>query len=176
MHKDTPQHYGTISRLFHWITALLLLWQFTTAFGHLLLDDTPVGDFLWSSHKPTGLVIIVLITIRLAWALWTHPRRPAAINQLAAYGHYALYALMLLIPALALLRQYGSGRSFTPFGIPLMPGFEGEAIEWMTLPANVLHSWLGWLLLAMVAGHIMMARAHRRSGDVNVLERMASKR
>ncbi|MGP4844038.1 cytochrome b [Marinobacter sp. 1Y8] len=176
MHKDTPRHYGTISRLLHWITALLLLWQFISAFGHLLLEDTPVGDFLWSSHKTLGLVIILLVAVRLIWAVWTHPRRPAAINRFAAYGHCALYALMLLIPALALLRQFGSGRSFSPFGIPLMPGFEGEAIEWMTLPANVLHSWLGWLLLAMIAGHIVMARAHRHGGDINVLERMTAKR
>ena len=33
----------------------------------------------------------------------------------------ALYLLMWAVPAIALLRQYGSGRAFAPFGIPLWP-------------------------------------------------------
>jgi cytochrome b561 len=91
----------------------------------------------------------------------------------ALLGHVTLYALVFIVPALALLRQYGSGRVFEPLGIPLFPGFEGERIDWMMAPGNLLHSWLGWLLLALIVGHIGMAYWHRRRPDQpDVLKRM----
>ncbi|MDX5503091.1 MAG: cytochrome b/b6 domain-containing protein, partial [Halomonas sp.] len=71
---------------------------------------------------------------------------------------------------LALLRQYGSGRTFEPFGIPLMPGFEGE-IEWMVAPGSLFHGVLGWVLLALIVGHVAMVMWHRRQGQ-DVLGRM----
>lgn len=77
------------------------------------------------------------------------------------------------IPSFALLRQHGSGKAFEPFGIPLFPGFSGEKIEWMQAPANLFHGWAGWLLLAMIAGHVIMVIRHRRAaGETNVLPRM----
>ncbi len=84
---------------------------------------------------------------------------------------------MVVIPLLALLRQYGSGRAFSPFGLPLVPGFEGEGIEWLMLPANLFHGWFGWLLLAMIVGHILMAFFHRRRAqDDDVIARIWGKR
>lgn len=44
-------------------------------------------------------------------------------------------------------------------------------------PANLFHGWLGWLLLALIAGHILMTFVHRRRpGDQDVLRRMIGKR
>ncbi len=75
--------------------------------------------------------------------------------------------------ALLLLIQFASARSFEPFGLPLFAGFEGEEIAWLVAPGNLLHSWLGWLLLAMIVGHIAMVVVHRRSpGHTDVLPRM----
>lgn len=84
------------------------------------------------------------------------------------------YGLIMLIPTLALLRQYGSGRAFSPFGLPLMPGgFDENKIEWLMAPASLFHGALGWLLLTLIAGHIGMALVHRyRAGDEDVLPRM----
>ena len=103
-------------------------------------------------------------------------RRPPSINLAAKLGHAGLYGLLLLIPALALLRQYGSGRAFEPFGLPLMSGFDGDKIAWMVEPGNLLHGVLGWVLLAMIVGHIGMVLLHRKqSGQINVLPRMWGK-
>jgi cytochrome b561 len=82
---------------------------------------------------------------------------------------------MLLVPGLALLRAYGSGRAFSPFGVPLFPGFPGGPIGWMTAPAHAAHGLLAWLLLALIAGHVVMALAHRLIWRDDVLQRMAGR-
>lgn len=173
MIQDNAVRYGSITRLLHWAMALLLLWQFASAAARVLAEDTAVEQFLWGTHKPLGTLLLALVIIRVIWALVNASHRPPSINLAAKAGHIALYLLLLAIPAIALLRQYGSGRSFEPFGIPLFAGFEGEEIVWMEAPANLLHSWLGWLLLVMVIGHIAMVIVHRRSPHhEDVLRRM----
>lgn len=170
---DTNERYGAVSCFLHWGMALLFLWQFLTASAHAFLDDTPVEEFMWSSHKPLGLLLLILVAIRGLWALANISRRPHSVSMAAKLGHIALYLLMFVIPTLALLRQYGSGRAFEPFGLPLMQGSPGDKIEWMMMPANLLHGFLGWTLLALVIGHIVMAWVHRRRpGHVDVFPRM----
>jgi cytochrome b561 len=167
--QDSAQRYGAVSRLLHWAMAALLVWQYLTVI-------VPEGHFLESivggTHKAVGLLLLVLVVIRLLWALSNRGRRPASLSVPAKLGHLALYGLMVLIPLLALLRQYGSGRAFEAFGMTIMSGFDGDKIEWMLAPANLLHGNLGWLLLVLIIGHIVMTFVHRRQGDVDVLGRM----
>ena len=94
------------------------------------------------------------------------------MSRAAHLGHLALYALMVAVPFIGLLRQYGSGRAFDPFGIPLMPGRPDDRIDWMVELGSLLHGELGWVLLACVVGHIAMALWHRRHPTSNVLPRM----
>ena len=169
---DSAQHYGLVSRILHWGMAALLGWQFFTTLVHLLLAESSLDEFAWATHKPTGVLLMALVLVRLLWALANRSRRPASLNAMARLGHLALYALMLLVPLLALLRQYGSGRQFSVFGIELMAGFSGPKTEWLMAPANLLHGNLGWLLLALILGHAAMALVHRRQGEADVLGRM----
>lgn len=173
MQRDNHETYGTVSRWLHWGMAALVAWQFLSAGAHALLDDTAVEAFFWPTHKPIGLLLLLLMVLRAVWALAHRRVRPPSVNRLATTGHVLLYVLVLVVPALALSRQYGSGRAWEPVGIALFPGFEGEKIEWMMAPANLLHGWLGWTLLALTVGHILMAVWHRRRSDQpDVLERM----
>ncbi len=173
---DSPARYGTVSRFFHWSMAVILAWQFATAFSHLLLEDTAIEGFLWGTHKVVGLLLILLVVARGLWSLYNRGNRPPSLSAMAGLGHLALYVLMIAIPLIGLVRQYGSGRAFEPFGIPLMPGFEGDAISWMTAP-GFLHSWPGWLLLVLVIGYVAMVFVHRRRPqDEDVLARMLGNR
>lgn len=174
--RDSPARYGTLSRFFHWTMAIILAWQFATALSHLLLEDTAIEGFLWGTHKVVGLLLIILVVLRGLWSLRNRGHRPPSLSPMASLGHLGLYLLMIVVPLIGLVRQYGSGKAFEPLGIPLMPGFDGGAISWMTAP-GVLHSWLGWLLLLMVIGHIAMVFVHRRRPrDEDVLARMLGNR
>ena len=71
-----------------------------------------------------------------------------------------------------MLRQFGSGDAFAPFGIPVMPA-RGSKIAWMAVPANLFHYWLGFVLMAVVLGHAAMAVLHRVWWKDDALSRMA---
>ena len=174
--KDDNERYGKVSRLLHWGMALLILWQFLSAGARFFFDETAVEAFFWPTHKPVGVLILVLAVIRAIWAVVNMTNRPKALTLVSKLGHISLYLLLLAIPIVALLRQYGSGRSFEPFGIPVFSGFEGEKIQWTDLGSN-FHSTLGWILLALILGHIVMAVWHRKSkSQQDVVPRMWGKK
>ena len=173
--KDNNQRYGTVSRILHWGLALLITWQFLSAAARFFFEDTSIEAFFWPTHKPVGFLILVLMVLRLAWALINMKKRPASVNLLAKLGHASIYLLLLAVPTVALFRQYGSGRTFEPFGIPVFPGFEGEKIRWMIDLGSDFHSTLGWILLAFTVGHILMAVFHKKITNKSVLSRMWGK-
>lgn len=172
---DTPQRYGRISRAFHWLMAALFAWQFAGALLYVAIGDTAVTRFVGGSHFTLGFTLFVLVLLRGVWGLANIRRRPphdGRLGRAASLGHGAIYALMIVIPSLALLRQYGSGKPFTPYGIPLMPGHDSK-IAWMIAPADLLHYWLGFTLMIVVIGHVAMALLHRLRWRDGVFTRMS---
>ncbi|WP_334107963.1 cytochrome b [Methylobacillus sp.] len=168
---DGKEKYGLVSRLLHWGMAALFAWQFTGMILLAILGKTPLVKFFLGTHGNIGVLLLTLIVLRAIWALSNASRRPAAINIMAQLGHLALYGLVLIIPTLALIRSYGSGRAFVPFGIPFWDA--SEKIEWMVDLGDMFHGELAWLLLALIAGHIVMALWHRTVKRDRVWERMA---
>ena len=172
---DTPQRYGSISRGFHWLMAALFAWQFAGALLYVGIGDTALTRFVGGSHFSMGFALFVLVLFRGTWGLLNLRRRPAGPGraaQAATLGHAVIYALMVVVPGIALLRQYGSGQEFRPFGIPVMPG-RPDKIDWMTVPGNLFHHWLAFTLLALILGHAGMAVVHRLVWKDDVLSRMA---
>ena len=167
---DGKEKYGLVSRLLHWGMAALMAWQFTGMILLAILGKTPLVKFFLGTHGNIGVLLLTLAALRAIWALSNASRRPAAINTMARLGHLALYGLLLIIPTLSLIRSYGSGREFSPFGIPFWGA--SEKIEWMVDLGDLLHGELAWVLLALIAGHIVMAMWHRTVKRDQVWERM----
>lgn len=174
--QDTPARYGLVTRALHWLMAALFVWQFAGMVVRLTVGRAPVTSFMVGTHAPVGTLLLALLVVRLVWALANRGRRPGyeagAAGLAARAGHGALYALMLVVPTLGLLRLYGSGHGFAPFGLPLFAP-RPERIEWMMAPANAVHGKLAWLLLALIAGHVAAALWHRIVRRDDVLARMA---
>ena len=145
--------------------ALLFAWQFLGMALKLQLGrESALASFFVGSHGSVGLLLFVLVLLRGAWGLSQWSRRPRHgggwLGRAAAMGHGALYLLMLVVPALALVRAYGSGRGFVWFNlVPLLaPGPRDDALM---APARLLHGPLAWTLLALIAGHVLMVVVHR---------------
>ncbi|MFA5581321.1 MAG: cytochrome b [Paracoccaceae bacterium] len=176
---DTPDRYGIVTRVLHWGMALVFLWQFTGMILRLILGRTPLMAFWVGTHPPVGMVLLILIAARLIWAWHNRHRRPPhgtdRLGRLARLGQGALYALMLIIPSLGLLRLYGSERGFALFGRQIFAP-RAEKVAWMSAPADALHSPLAWTLLALIVGHVAMALAHHFRWRDGVLQRMTGKR
>jgi len=177
MLQDTSDRYGLVSRVLHWGMTLILAWHFLGATCRALLGrDSALASFIFSgTHRQTGVLLLTLIILRLLWVFIERHRRPAyaenLTGRLARIGHTAMYLLMFLVPALGLMRQYGSGRAFAPFGIELMRD-TGERIGWMMAPANAVHGLLGWTLLLLIIGHSVMALVHHYRMKDDTLRRM----
>lgn len=172
--RDSPTRYGRISRWLHWGMALLFAWQFVGMGLRIALGRTPLVSFFVGSHASVGVLLLILILLRGAWGLANRGRRPPHgagwLGRAALAGHAALYLLMFVVPLLALLRAYGSGRALVWFNtIPLFsPGPKNEAL----MAPAVLHGPLAWTLLALVVGHVGMVLLHRLLWRDDVPQRM----
>jgi cytochrome b561 len=171
---DSPDRYGLISRLLHWGKACLLIWQFAVILTWRIFgpaDWVKSVTSIGPGHGTVGLLTILLVVIRVIWALINRGRRPVRASgwsgRAAAFVHFSFYGLMFIIPALALVRAYGNGRGFMPW-IPAT----GVRVEWMVAPANLLHGVLSWCLSALIAGHIAMALFHQLALKDGTLARM----
>jgi len=155
--------------------ALLFLWQFTSGLLRVLIKDTDIATFFWRTHHSIGFTLFLLVLLRGIWGLINLSRRPSHgthfLGRCASLGHLAMYLLMIAVPGLAIVRAYGRGRGFAPFGVQL---FEPTGVELPTLmaPGNALHGLLGWVLLALIAGHIAMVLLHRYVWKDGVTARM----
>ena len=173
--NDSERAYGRITRALHWGMALLFVWQFAGMIIKVTVGRSALTAFMVGTHRPVGLVLLALCVLRILWALGNRTRRPAyaddLVGRLARLGHFAIYALMFFIPALGLLRQMGSGKAFSFLGIPVSTS-TGVEVAWMTAPANLLHGVLGWCLLALIAGHVLMVLVHHLHLRDGTLARM----
>lgn len=174
---DGPRRYGYVSRILHWGMAVLLLWQFAGMLAKVTLGrDAPLTGLLSGAHAHVGLLLLVLAVVRAVWALSQRTHRPGNASGfwgMAAWlGHTAMYLLMLIVPALAALRMLGNNRAFSWFGvIPLNDG-TGDKVEWMVAPASAFHGLLGWVLGALIVGHVLMVLVHHFVWKDEVAARM----
>ena len=175
MQQDTRERYGTISRFFHWAVALLVAWQALKIFDRIDDGEHWVGQNLVPWHISIGVLVLLLVVPRIAWALRNQGRRPPAppppaLGLLAKAGHVALYAAVLLMPLTGIAIMVGNGYGLTVFGMELVAG--GDEVQWLAEIGGAVHSPLAWLLIAMVLGHAAMALVHHFIKRDGVLRRM----
>ncbi|OAM30683.1 hypothetical protein A7Q01_08160 [Eikenella sp. NML96-A-049] len=128
---------------------------------------------LISYHKSVGFLLLVLVALRLVWALANWRNRPHG-SLAMKLGHAALYVLMAAVPIVAMIRQYGSARGdLEVFGITVMHKIE-QPIEWMTQLGNAVHGKLAYLLFLLAFGHIAMVVLHQLRGE-KIINRMSGK-
>ncbi|MFC0269574.1 cytochrome b [Kushneria aurantia] len=157
--RDNRYYYGRISRFFHWLMAILLLWQLAGMAAAGLFGRQPWVAFMVGTHKSIGTLLMALIVVRAIWGLINLSRRPPherGAEQLVGLGHLLLYLLMILVPLLGLVMNWASGRELTVFGIELMAAGRADLSGLAELTAS-WHVWAGWTLGALIAGHIALA-------------------
>jgi cytochrome b561 len=144
-----------VAQIFHWATALLILMMFASGIIMTQLSGGPVSDFLYTTHKSTGALVLILVTLRLAYRIQARLRGrwlPQIGNHLA---HRVMYALLLAVPLLGWLAVSDYGARALWFGLKLpeiLPKGTGYS-DWLFSA----HAWLAFGMIALVLIHIGIA-------------------
>ena len=102
--KNSTDQYGLIAKTFHWGTALLFLGAYISVYYRQWFTEakTPENWNALHIHLSFGISIGVFVLLRLIWKCMNESpnEEPGSrLEHLAAKaGHYALYAVMIIMP------------------------------------------------------------------------------
>lgn len=176
-----PTAYRRPAIWLHWSVALPVLLMIPA--GLLMTrDDLPRGvqDMLFLFHKNTGVLLVPLIALRIAWRLTHRPpplpdTLPLWQRQAAGLSHALLYAALVMMPLSGIIRVRSGGFPIEVLGLSgagsVVPRSDALA-EW----ASGLHAVAGMMLIGLLALHLGAALNHgliRRDG---IWERMWPRR
>ncbi|HTH60194.1 MAG TPA: cytochrome b [Paraburkholderia sp.] len=171
------RRYTGTAMLLHWLIAALIVWGF--ALGWVMTDipgitPTKLRYFAW--HKWIGVTVLALVLVRIVWrATHAAPPLPAAlrgVERLAAHaGHAALYALMVAVPVSGYLYSSAAGIQVVYLGVWPMPVLIGPDAA-LKAALRVVHVTLDYVLLAVVAVHLLAVVKHQWFDRQRILARM----
>lgn len=176
--KNTDEAYGSIAKWFHWIIALLFLVSYCAVYYRHWFAQSELEK--WTAiqlHMSIGITVAVVVSLRIFWRFFSPMPKPepgTRLQHLAAHvGHYALYAVMIIMPLtgyLSIADYLSSGRgNITYFLLFDITGFRdiqiyslaGFTLEQLEEPADLIHSYLGaWVVWSLILGHILAALYH----------------
>ncbi len=174
--------YHSLAIILHWVMAVAVLFMLLSGLAvEYLATLTPADKFkLIQLHKSFGICLLVAFFLRVAVRLWQKPPAlPASFkpweHHAAAWGHRALYAMLLLMPLTGWLMV-----SSSPYGLPTIvfnifewphiPGLAAnEAVNGAT---RLAHTIFAFTLLALIAIHIGAVGKHFMIDRHNLLHRM----
>lgn len=178
--RNTADNWGAVTRALHWLIAALILVQFVigSIAEDMKLTPTKLDLFVW--HKSIGVTVLVLAVLRLAWRLGNAPPAPPAgtprwEHVLASLGHWALYALIFIVPLSGWLISDASRVPFKAFFLVPMPDFIATD-RTLQEAAEDAHETLVMTLLVVVILHIGAALRHHFLLRNDVLRRMLTGR
>ena len=188
--SNTVKGYGTVTKGFHWLTALLILaviplGLIASDMAHDLRDPAIAATealaartaLLFSIHKTIGVTIFFVALARILWAL-SQPR-PGLINGdrpaeafLAVCVHWLLYGSLVAVPLSGWVHHAattGFAPIWWPFGqsLPFVP--KDETIAGI---AGTTHYLLQWVLIGALTLHILGAIKHHVIDRDATLRRM----
>lgn len=166
------QKWPASSRLFHWISALLLLvtWLLMLLYGY---TDSKVYIGL---HKAFGISVLLWMIARLINRLFTKAPpdvpMPKWQSLVAHFTHFALYALLIAMPIAGLMMSVYGGRPVDIFGLFEIPVFvtpdRGTARFYNDLHTNII-----WpMIIVFTLSHIGAALYHQFIKKDNLIGRI----
>ena len=86
-HRQSPlsdERYNAVARALHWIIAVLIIGNIA---GGLLHEPLEGVVNLMPLHKASGLTVLVLSLVRIAWRMtWRAPAQPAGMSALEVFA------------------------------------------------------------------------------------------
>lgn len=169
-----PGRYTPLTRVLHWLTAVLV---FCALFiGFVMVNS--VGEYagLVMIHRTLGVTILAVVLVRLVNRL-THraPALPPTVGTLerkiVVLSEVSLYALLLIQPLLGWAMVSAAGGPVVVFGslrLPRIAPFDAQ-LFWILRQA---HSVVAYTLMAAIAAHVSAILLHTLTLRDRMIERM----
>ncbi|MER9137934.1 cytochrome b [Mesorhizobium sp. M0830] len=169
----TTIRYGGLAQALHWLTALLVLIAFLVSAGgppERVYSAARASTLLL--HESLGFAVFWLLVIRLVWRPFDRipdpPPMPGWMEVASRATHWALYALLLAVPATAMLGAWFGGHPVTVYGLGAIGPFPGS---WGASLAKI-HGTLGDIILWLAGLHAAAAIFHHLFLRDRVLSQM----
>ena len=171
--KNRLTEYGLISKLLHWISALLLLAQIPLGFYLVDLDFGPERINIESIHVIIGLSIFYLVILRLLTKIInpTPKLNPSIFkgqNFLAKLNHILLYVTILSITISGILKKLFNGETLVVFfkEFKIKDNFELAELFYD------IHIYSNYFIIGLITLHIMAVVVHKFFFNDNLLKKI----
>ncbi len=178
MLRNTEYSYGSVAKFLHWSIALLFLLSYCSVYFRQWFTekDTPENWIALQLHLSVGITVAVLVVLRILWRITNRlPDQepgPAWAHKAAHYGHYFLYAAMIIMPLTGyigtgvntefyMLFDIAKFESTALFNMLVTEGL-GMTFEEFEKPIDNFHKEImgEYVLLFLIFGHIAAALYH----------------
>ncbi len=173
--KDTSNHYGFISRLNHWLGALIVIGMLVVG---LYLNDMPRGDekIYWLKlHIGVGGLFFVFLWFRVLWRVFS--KSPQSFEQkqslklITKIVHWMLLLSVLIMALSGPFLIWTRGTPINVFDWFSIPSPIGKMPEFHELMESV-HAIAAKVLLFTVVVHFLAAIKHQFIDKDQLLSRM----
>ena len=171
--KNTVTDYGIISKLLHWLSAILLLIQIPVGFYLVDLDFGKERLNVENIHIILGLSIFYLVIIRLLSNTFNPtPKLGQSIFKgqkiIAKLNHIFLYTAILTITISGILKKLFNGETLVIFfkTIKIKDNFE------LADQFYNIHIYSNYTIIALIAFHIMAVIIHKIFFSENLLKKI----
>ena len=168
MYKGSANSWGLVAKIFHWVVAILIIWQLFTGFNLSTLEFSPQKIKFIELHKIFGTFILFFILLRLSWRFYnTAPSNnnlPKFHHIISTIVHNFLYILVILTTIQGTLMTQVGGFDVQLLGLITMPQLIAENLDMYPVFKNI-HYILWMMLLTTFIIHLIAGIYHRFSGD-----------
>ena len=171
--RNTLTEYGIISKVLHWLSAILLLVQIPLGFYLVDLDFGEERINLENIHVILGLIIFYIVIIRLVNKILNpNPKLNPSIFKgqvfLAKLNHILLYFAILSITISGILKKLFNGESLNLFFKEILIK---ENFELADKFYNI-HILSNYTIIALITIHLIAIVVHKLFFRDNLLKKM----
>lgn len=170
---NTLSEYGLISKLFHWLTAIIVLIQIPLGFYLVDLDFGPERITFENLHIILGLTVFYLTIVRLLNNI-LNPTPKLKTNSfagqkfIAKLNHLLLYISVLTITISGILKKLFNGEELNIFFKIITLSSNHELSEQF----YDIHIYANYILMSLLLLHILAVIVHKIFFKENILKRI----